>query len=170
MKIASGALAALLLAGIGWSSPAPAQGVPQGTYLRSCSNIGVQGDSLTATCRRSDGREQRTTLSGVRRCVGDIGNSNGVLQCTYPGGAQARGQAVPEPGPGPGYGAPRYGEQPPGYGNREGYGSDRAERCRRLHYEAEELRARLDREWNPLERARTEGRLQQVREQQERCR
>ena len=51
-----------------------------------------------------------------------------------------------------------------------GYGSDRGERCRGLRREAEELRARLDREWNPAERQRTEFRLREVREQEERCR
>ncbi len=35
MKIASGALAALLLTGIGWSMSARAQGVPQGTNPRT---------------------------------------------------------------------------------------------------------------------------------------
>src|SRR5437660_3154219 len=102
MKIASGALAALLLAGIGWSSQAHAQGVPQGSYLRSCTNVAKQGDALVATCRRADGREERSALAGVRRCVGDIGNSNGVLQCNVQGGGVAFGQVVQGPGPGPG--------------------------------------------------------------------
>jgi hypothetical protein len=44
------------------------------------------------------------------------------------------------------------------------------ERCVGLHREAEMLRHRLDREWNPVERARTEGRLREVRERAERCR
>ena len=64
------------------------------------------------------------------------------------------------------YAAPRYVEP-----RREpGYGSEMRERCVGLHREAEMLRHRLDREWNPMERARTEGRLREVRERAERCR
>jgi hypothetical protein len=148
MKITSGVLAAFSLAGFAWS--AQAQGVPQGTYLQSCGNVGMQGDTLVAMCRTADGRERRASLSAVSRCVGDIGNNNGRLQCNY-GGPQRQGV------PAPGYGDRRTGEQ----------GS---ERCRGLHREAEELRGRLDREFNSLERARIEGRLREAREQEERCR
>jgi hypothetical protein len=80
----------LLLTGIAWS--AQAQGVPQGTYSRSCTNVSVQGDSLVATCCGRDGREQHTTLARFRRRVGDIGNDNGRLQCAFAGGAQPQGQ------------------------------------------------------------------------------
>jgi hypothetical protein len=203
MKIVTGALAAVLLAGIGWPTTAQAQGTPQGSYLRSCSNVSAGGDTLTATCRRENGREQRTALSGFRRCAGDIGNNNGILECSIAGGGQLRGQFVggeqrgepqrgeqrgappygepPRGGPGyggPGYEAPGYGG--PGYG-RPGYGGpgrggpggpsgDWAARCGGLHREAEELRSRLEREFNPIERARTEGRLREIREQEARCR
>src|SRR5260370_9374603 len=113
----------------------------------------MQGDSLVAPCRRADGREERSALAGVRRCVGDIGNNNGVLQCSVQGGGVARGQVMAEPGrgrePGPGYGrepGPGYGREPgpgpaagPGY-RQPAYGSpppgwERAswERCHELH-------------------------------------
>jgi|SRR5690242_20215874 hypothetical protein len=78
--------------------------------------------------------------------------------------------------PAPAYSAPRYSEpryNEPRYNEprRElGSGSEMRERCGGLHREAEMLRHRLDREWNPVERARTEGRLREVREQAERCR
>ena len=151
MKIVSGALAAVVLAGLGWSMPAQAQGLPQGSYLQSCSGARMEGDTLVARCRTRDGREERSALAGVNRCVGDIGNSNGSLQCNMGG----RAQAVPA-----------------GPGSREpGYGSDRGgERCGGLRRQGEELRSRLDREFNPLERARIEGQLREVHEQQERCR
>ncbi len=126
MKIAFGVLAASLLAGIAWSAAAQAQGVPGGTYLQSCGNVGMAGDTLFATCRARGGGERRTELPGVNRCVGDIGNNNGRLQCSYGGGRQPYGQAPPQPGyggqpygqqPQPGYGAPPYGQgPPPGYG------------------------------------------------------
>src|SRR5260370_23932159 len=122
MKIASGALAALLLAGIGWSPPAHAQGMPQGSYLQSCTNAAMQGDSLVATCRRADGREERSALAGVRRCAGDVWNNNGIPPCSGQGGGVARGQVMAEPGrgrePGPGYGR----EPGPGYGREPGPG------------------------------------------------
>ena len=89
MKIVSGALAAVVLAGLGWSIPAQAQGLPQGSYLQSCSGARMEGDTLVARCRTRDGREERSALAGVNRCVGDIGNSNGSLQCNMGGRAQA---------------------------------------------------------------------------------
>jgi hypothetical protein len=102
MKIASGALAAVLLAGIGWSAPVQAQGVPQGSYLQSCGNVGIQGDTLVAICRTVDGRDRRAALPAVSSCVGDIGNNNGNLQCNYAGGgAPPYGQAPPQQGYGP---------------------------------------------------------------------
>jgi hypothetical protein len=153
MRMVSGALAVVVLAGLGWSLPAQAQGLPQGSYLSSCSGAKMEGDTLVARCRAQNGSEQRSALAGVRRCVGDIGNSNGSLQCNFGGGHQGRADvgAVPR--------------------DREpGYGSGRGERCGGLHREAEQLRARMDREFNPLERARMEGHLREIHEQEERCR
>ena len=112
MKIAFGAPAALMLALIA-GAPAQAQGVPRGSYLRSCQDIGVRGDTLFAICRTADGNSQRTSLPQVSRCVGDIGNNNGNLQCNYAGGGPAPyGQAPPPygqvpPPSGYGYGPPR---------------------------------------------------------------
>ena len=156
MKRGTAALTGVLLAGVAWMQPAAAQGLPQGSYLSSCMGAALHGDTLVATCRRADGREQRTSLADVRRCVGDIGNNNGNLQCNYGGGRA---------GPGPGYDERRRGE--PGYGERR-YGEDTRERCYGLRREADELRVRMDREFNPMERARTEGRLREMREQEER--
>ena len=48
MKIALTAVAGLLLAGISWS-PAPAQGIPQGSYLRSCTDARVQASCISAS-------------------------------------------------------------------------------------------------------------------------
>jgi hypothetical protein len=146
MKIISGVFAAVVLAGLGWTLPAQAQGMPQGSYLNSCSRAHMEGDTLIARCRAVDGREMRSALAGVHRCVGDIGNSNGSLQCNF--GGRAEGVPPREPG----------------------YGSDRMDRCAGLHHESEELRARMDREFNPLERARMEGHLHELHEQEERCR
>jgi hypothetical protein len=158
MKMAIGALAGLAIAASCWAEPAAAQGVPQGSYLRSCSEVQMRGDSLVAYCRRPDGRAQWSWINEVRRCVGDIANAGGNLACRF-GTAQA-----PPPPP---YGAPNYGERR--YGE-PGYGSDWRARCEGLRREAFELRERIQREWNPIERARMEGRLQEVHQREERCR
>ena len=149
MKIVSGALAAAVFGFTCWSLPVQAQGLPQGSYLNNCTGARMQGDTLIARCRTPDGGEQRSALAEANRCVGDIGARNGTLHCRFGGAAQAA------PGP-------RYGER--------GYGSEAGERCGGLRHEARELRARLDREWNPVERARTELRLRNIQEQEERCR
>ena len=129
MKRGTAALTGVLLAGVAWMQPAAAQGLPPGSYLRSCTGAMLRGDTLVAACRREDGREQRTSLPDVLRCVGEIGNNNGNLQCNYGGGRA---------GPGPGYEERRYGG--PGYGERR-YGEDTRERCYGLRREADELGA-----------------------------
>jgi len=141
MKIVSGALAAAVLACTCWSMPAQAQGLPHGTYLNSCTGAHLEGDTLIASCRAAGGREQRSALAGVNRCVGDIGNNNGSLQCNFGSAAAAPPAAGPQV----------------------------AEQCGGLHREAEDLRARLDREVNPIERAHIEGRLREIHEQEARC-
>src|SRR2546423_13300177 len=163
MKRGTAALAGLLLAGVAWTQPAAAQGLPQGSYLNSCMGAALRGDRRVATGRRADGREQRTSLADVRRCVGDIGNNNGNLQCNYGGGRA---------GPGPGYDERRRGE--PGYDERRrgesgyderrrgetGYGEarDGADTPARRYGPGREgggPRARMDREVQPTRRAPT---------------
>jgi hypothetical protein len=69
------------------------QGIPQGTYLRSCSGAAVDGGSLVAQCVNFHGDVQPSSLAAVNRCTGDIGNNNGVLQCNF-GGPGAQGVPV----------------------------------------------------------------------------
>src|SRR4029077_1333370 len=83
MKTIQALLAGLLLAGLCWPLSASAQDVPPGTYLRSCGEVYLRGDTLVATCRGVDGSAHRSSLPGVRGCVGDIGNINGRLHCNY---------------------------------------------------------------------------------------
>ncbi len=59
----------------------PARPLPGGSYQQSCSNIGLNGNTLVATCKTMKGRIQRTSLANVDRCAGDIGNNNGQLTC-----------------------------------------------------------------------------------------
>jgi hypothetical protein len=101
MKATLGALAAFLLAGAIQVQPAHAQPAPQGSYLNSCTHIGMEGDRLIADCRRMDGSWQRTVLD-IDRCTGDIGNLNGHLRCNR--------------GPREGYGSSGWRED---YGSRE---------------------------------------------------
>jgi hypothetical protein len=65
-----------------YAPAAPAPSLPGGSYQQSCTNIGINGNMLTATCRTMKGRMQRTSLANVDRCAGDIGNNNGRLNCT----------------------------------------------------------------------------------------
>ena len=83
MKISLGAFAALLITGSMFLQPAHAQSAPQGSYRASCTDVRVEDRTLTAVCRIADGREQRTSLTDVNRCVGDIGNDNGALSCNH---------------------------------------------------------------------------------------
>jgi hypothetical protein len=73
--------AAMLLSAV--AAPAHAQGVPPGSYLRSCQNVETQGDRLVADCRRTDGSWGRTALGDADRCVGGIANMDGRLTCNH---------------------------------------------------------------------------------------
>ena len=165
-------------------SAAQAQGVPPGSYRQSCTDAHIEHGALVATCRSEHGRMMRSSLAEVGRCIGDIGNTNGVLQCNYATGpARGTAEAVPGSGrQGPGFAPPRYGEPgpgyappSPGYGPREDYGEPRygeeaRERCSHLHREAERLRDRMAATYDPYERDRLEDRLRELREQEEACR
>ena len=119
MKTALGAAAAVLLAGTMCTQPAHPQSVPQGSYLDSCTHVGMDRDRLVADCRRADGGWHRTVLD-VNRCVGDIGNLNGQLTCNR--------------GPGGGYGASRQENWREGYGSsgRDEWRDEQRARCRHI--------------------------------------
>jgi hypothetical protein len=59
----------------------PGRPLPGGSYQQSCSDVGLNGNTLVATCRTAKGRTQRSSLANVDRCAGDIGNNNGRLNC-----------------------------------------------------------------------------------------
>jgi CVNH domain len=83
MKMSLGLFAALLITGSVFLQPAQAQSVPQGSYRTSCTDIRVEDRTLTAVCRIAGGRQQRTSLTDVNRCVGDIANDDGALPCSH---------------------------------------------------------------------------------------
>ena len=62
-----------------------------------------------------------------------------------------------------------YGPRGDWRGDEPRYGSDVRGHCIGLHREARDLRIRLDREWNPVERMRTEGRLREVQDREARA-
>ena len=110
MKIITTMMAGAVVGHLFWMQPAQAQGSPQGSYLQTCTDVRVQGDALVATCRTAGQREQRSSLAGFKRCIGDIGNNNGVLECNFASGAQGRGTIMAAPS----YGQQPYGPQPYG--------------------------------------------------------
>jgi CVNH domain len=123
MRVVCGLLGAIALAGL--ALPAYAQAPPSGTYQQSCGDVRMQGSTLIAVCRDMNGRDVQTALN-VANCVGDIGNSNGQLQCSggqppsaYSGQGYApsySGSGYPQgygAAPGPGYQQPGYGYGPP---------------------------------------------------------
>jgi hypothetical protein len=83
--IVVGLFAAAALVGLASSAAAqPWRGgrIPPGSFRDSCRDIRVQGDVLSAVCRRRGRRagEQWTALN-IRHCVGDIANHDGNLVC-----------------------------------------------------------------------------------------
>jgi hypothetical protein len=54
---------------------------PPGTYLESCTGAAVNGDTLSASCKRADGSEQPASLASYKQCAGDIWNNDGSLGC-----------------------------------------------------------------------------------------
>ena len=178
MKLGFAALAALMLTAAGWSPPAEAQRAPQGSYLGSCGSVVVRGDNLAATCRKQDGTEQRSEISGFHRCTGDIGNANGVLHCNFPGGpvwgvvtgrggppAPAYVPQAPAYAPPPAFApGPRYAAPPAGWEQA------RWQRCHQLYERVEELRERREHAHDPQERERIQYRLGRARGELESCR
>lgn len=81
---------------------ASAQGVPDGSYLETCGNARMRGDTLSATCETRNGRAVQSSLRNAMDCSGGIENANGRLVCSGQGGAS--------------YGGDRY-------GRNEGFGS-----------------------------------------------
>ncbi|MDR1229243.1 MAG: CVNH domain-containing protein [Azoarcus sp.] len=64
--------------------------VPGGSYRQTCSNIKLDGENLTAACKRFDGSARTSTLEFATSCVGTISNVDGNLVCTGPVGSFAR--------------------------------------------------------------------------------
>src|SRR5215467_2586867 len=59
--------------------------VPAGSYSQTCRDIRTRGDDLTAVCQTVRGQWVDTTLDHYNRCVGDVVNDDGRLECTRQG-------------------------------------------------------------------------------------
>ena len=148
----------VLGASISGGMTAKAQGLPPGSYQRSCQQLHWAGTTLVGECRREDGGFSGTGLAGANTCRGDIANINGQLRCVSGGPPPAQGYAPPPPnyGAGPGYAGP-------GYGGRD----EARERCEDLWRRRNELRDRVQYTFGP-ERERLEYRLHEIHEERER--
>ena len=173
MKVKIRLFSAVVLVGL--SSSAYAQAPPPGSYQQSCREIRMQGSTLSAVCRRANGRGDQLTALDVRHCAGDIGNNNGQLACNGgqpvapPAPPPRQGTAPPYSAPGysppPGYPAPGYPPPTPRYGEGPPYG----EQCERLRHKEREIRDRLAYTPYGEERERLQYRLGQVHTEREQC-
>jgi len=55
--------------------------LPPGTYLRTCTNVVLSGNRLTADCKNLEGVSIRTSLDQIDKCVSEISNEGGNLFC-----------------------------------------------------------------------------------------
>lgn len=145
MRLALG-LGLVCSAGLALSAAAQTQGLPQGPYLDTCSGAQVEGPNLMAQCRDAVGLEHRSALINFPRCVGAITNRDGVLTCDF-------GLAGPVP--------LITRERPPV--------AQVAIRCDDLHRESADLQTQREETFDPIERARLDGRLHEVQDREDDC-
>ena len=55
-------------------------GAPRGSYYQTCQNVQVNGNTLTASCQKKNGKLRNTSLHNYQQCR-DIENDNGKLRC-----------------------------------------------------------------------------------------
>ena len=65
-------------------------GAPAGSYQQTCTNITMNGETLSASCKTFSGSVKSTSLPFADSCVGVISNVDGNLACTGPTGSYAR--------------------------------------------------------------------------------
>ena len=59
---------------------------PRGSYSESCREIETRGDLLRAVCQTVNGNWVESRINDYDRCIGDIVNDDGRLECTRRGG------------------------------------------------------------------------------------
>jgi hypothetical protein len=75
--ILSGALALF----IAMCAPGASAQVPGGSYQQTCRNIGMNGNTLYASCKDRDGHWHDTQLSDIQSCSDQVINDDGNLRC-----------------------------------------------------------------------------------------
>ena len=99
MRIAIAALMALMVSGLAGAAHAQ----PGGSYLRSCTDVQMRGNTLMGVCRRGNGRMESSVLPDVNRCAGGVANENGELTCNNGALRGSSRPAFAEPYPYRGY-------------------------------------------------------------------
>lgn len=124
MRIALGFSALALMA----LAPATGQAqyaAPRGSYERQCTDIRMNGQFLSATCRGARGGGQSSI--NILSCSTDIGvDASGALSCLGPGGGAPPAVGNAPPGYAPGRVAPGYGPADRYRGGPRGYRRDTA--------------------------------------------
>jgi len=67
------------------SASAAAQQAPSGSYQQTCREIGMNGNTLFATCQDTGGNWRSSQLPEVQSCSSQIVNDNGSLRCERSG-------------------------------------------------------------------------------------
>jgi len=57
--------------------------LPRGSYVQTCSDMRVHGNTLTARCQDTRGQWLSTALPHVNQCRGEIVNDDGSLYCSH---------------------------------------------------------------------------------------
>src|SRR5689334_11782848 len=90
MRYSSVSVVLTLVLGV-WTWPCGAQSVPPGSYQQTCTDISVNGSTLTARCQDASGGWRSTQLNDYRDCNTEIVNDNGSLRCSRGGYGQGSG-------------------------------------------------------------------------------
>ncbi len=55
--------------------------LPPGSYIATCKDVRLQGNTLSATCNDGKDHWRNTSMRDANKCGGDIANQNGTLRC-----------------------------------------------------------------------------------------
>jgi hypothetical protein len=55
--------------------------LPPGSYIASCKDVRLQGNTLRASCNDGQGHWRNSSLRDAAKCSGDIANHGGMLRC-----------------------------------------------------------------------------------------
>jgi hypothetical protein len=54
---------------------------PRGSFVRTCRDIRMEGNTMRASCQKNDSRWRDTSLKNAYSCQGQVINDNGRLRC-----------------------------------------------------------------------------------------